>query len=119
MAKKTRTSKISAPEQGSLGTSLEEWLEEDGMLEEVDARVQKRMVADQIRKEMKRQHLSEVALARRMKTSRSQVSRILDPQNTSGTLLVLTRAAGAVGMELGLVLRRRVPEAARVVRRSR
>ncbi len=80
-----------------IGQSLEDFLREDGILEEVDARVQKRIVADELQAAMKKQKISVVTMARRMKTSRTQVRRLLDPNDDSATIISLARAAQAVG----------------------
>ena len=54
---------------------------------------------------MKAQNLSKAPMAARMKTSRSQLDRLLDPDNESVTLDTLKRAAAAVGMRLELELK--------------
>lgn len=86
------------------GSDFEDFLREEGILEEVDAYVQKRIIAEQIRAVMREQSISEAALARVMGTSRSAVRNILDPENDSATLLSLTRAAKAIGRELRVEL---------------
>ncbi len=53
---------------------------------------------------MREKHLSKTMLARRMRTSRAQLDRVLDPDNDSVTLDTLTRAAHAVGCKLRLEL---------------
>lgn len=83
-----------------MGSSFEDFLREDGILEEVDARVQKRLIAEQLRAAMNAQDLSEAALARRMETSRTVVRSLLDPENDSATLITLVKAASAVGRRL-------------------
>ena len=50
------------------------------------------------------QKITKAELARRMKTSRAQLDRLLDPQNESVTLATLTRAAHAVGRNLRVEL---------------
>lgn len=87
-----------------IGSSFEDFLRDDGLLEEVDARVQKRVFAEQLREAMKDRSITEAALARAMKTSRTVVRSLLDPEAESATLLTLTRAARAVGRELRVSL---------------
>jgi antitoxin HicB len=76
----------------------------DGLYEEVTARAIKRVIARQLAALMRENHLTKSALARRMKTSRAQLDRLLDPGNESVTLGTLTRAAHAVGRKLRMEL---------------
>jgi transcriptional regulator with XRE-family HTH domain len=64
----------------------------------------KRVLAFQIAAAMKEQHLSKVEMARRLETSRSQLDRLLDPDNDTVTLATLARAAKAVGRTLKVEL---------------
>ena len=70
----------------------------------MQARAVKRVIAWQIAEEMKRQSLTKVEMARRMGTSRSQLDRLLDPDNERVELATLSRAARAVGRELQITL---------------
>ncbi|MCC6921193.1 MAG: XRE family transcriptional regulator [Alphaproteobacteria bacterium] len=79
------------------GSTLESWLKEDGIYEEVTASAQKGVLAWQIEQLMAKQKITKTELAKRMKTSRAAVDRLLDPNNRSVTLLTLTRAASALG----------------------
>ena len=88
------------PKNKHIGSSFEDFLREDGILDEVDARVQKRILAEQLRHEMEAQKLSEKALAKRMDTSRTVVRNLLDPGNTSATLMTMVKAGHALGREL-------------------
>lgn len=88
-----------------IGSSFDDFLKEEGIYEEVTARAIKRVVARSLDRMMKEQGLSKTALADRMKTSRSQLDRLLDPKNDSVTLDTLVRAAQAVGRRLHLELR--------------
>jgi antitoxin HicB len=83
-----------------IGSDFEDFLREDGILEEVDALVQKELIADQIRDAMRERSISEAALARAMKTSRTTVRSLLDPTSEAATLVTLTKAAQALGREL-------------------
>jgi hypothetical protein len=88
-----------------VGISLDELLEEEGLTEEVNAILQKRQIAAQLRAAMVRGKVSEAALARRLGTSRTQVRRLLDPTDDSATIHSLARAAGAVGGVLTMAIR--------------
>jgi hypothetical protein len=86
------------------GTSLEDFLKEEGIYEEVTARAIKRVLAWQIEKAMKDQGITKVAMAKRMNTSRAQLDRLLDPNNDKVQLDTVQRAAIAVGRRLQLDL---------------
>jgi DNA-binding Xre family transcriptional regulator len=90
--------------KGRIGSSFDEFLREEGMYEEVTARAIKRVIARQLDALMEEQGLTKSALAKRMKTSRTQLDRLLDPENESVTLGTLTRAAQAVGRNLRMEL---------------
>lgn len=83
-----------------LGSSFDEFLKTDGLLADVEAVAIKRVVAMQLARMMKKQRITKAELARRMKTSRSALDRLLDPQNASVTLQTLERAAQALGKRL-------------------
>ena len=88
----------------NVGSSLDHFLVEDGIAAEVDAAAIKRVVALQIEDEMKRGHVSKAALARRMRTSRVAVDRLLDTASGAVTLSTLGRAATALGRRLKVEL---------------
>ena len=88
-----------------IGSSVDEFLEQDGLREEATAIAAKRVVAYQIRQGMRDCGIGPSELARRMGTSRSTVDRLLDMDNPSVTLLTLARAAAAVGKRLDVALR--------------
>jgi len=96
--------KSSKKRKGRIGSSLDEFLKEDGVYEDLTARAIKRVLARQLGDLMKREHISKTELAARMKTSRAQLDRLLDPENESVTLGTLTRAAQAVGRHLRMEL---------------
>ena len=83
-----------------IGSSFDTFLDEDGIREDVEALAQKRVIAWQIEEAMKASGISKVALAARMRTSRTQVDRLLDPDNNKVQLDTLQRAARAVGRSL-------------------
>ena len=82
------------------GSTFESFLEEEGILEEVDAVAIKRVIAWQLSQAMKTAKLSKKQLAERIGTSRSQLDRLLDPENSSVHLQTVARAARAVGKRL-------------------
>ena len=88
----------------NLGGSFNDFLEEEGVLKECTETAIKRVLAWQIEQEMKKNNLSKSAMARKMKTSRSSLDRILDPINESVTLHTLNKAAHAVGRTVKLEL---------------
>lgn len=83
-----------------LGSNFDEFLRKEGVLADVEAVAIKRVVAFQVAQMMKKQRLSKTDMARRMKTSRSALDRLLDPENGSVTLQTLERAAQALGKRL-------------------
>jgi hypothetical protein len=87
-----------------LGSDFEDYLTEEGVLEETTAVAVKRVLAFQILRAMREQDLSKAALARRMQTSRSALNRLLDPDFPSVTLLTLERAATALNKKLHIEL---------------
>jgi antitoxin HicB len=86
-----------------IGSKFDDFLDEEGLLAEAEAVATKRVISFQLRELMKKQKLSKVQLAKRMKTSRS-VERLLDPDNVSVTLLTLERAAKALGKSIRIEL---------------
>jgi len=98
----TKQRKKANPHRGS---SLDDFLEQEGILEEATAKAAKKAFAWQFAQAMKEQNVTKAALARRMKTSRAQLDRLLDPENQSVTLKTLVRAAEILGMkiQIGLV----------------
>lgn len=90
--------------KGRIGSSFDDFLKDEGIYEDVTARAIKRVIARQLGAQMQRHGLTKTAMARRMKTSRAQLDRLLDPENESVTLGTLTRAAYAVGRKLRMEL---------------
>lgn len=80
-----------------IGSNFDDFLKEEGVLAEAEAIAVKRVLAFQFEELMKAQKLNKTQLAKRMKTSRSALERLLDPDNPSVTLLTLERAARALG----------------------
>lgn len=90
--------------KGAVGSSFDKFLKDEGIYEEVTGRAIKRVIARQLDALMQDQGLTKTSLAKRMKTSRAQLDRLLDPDNESVTLGTLTRAAQAVGRQLRMEL---------------
>jgi antitoxin HicB len=84
--------------------TFDEFLAKDGILAETEDAAIKEIIADQIKVAMDKQGLSKTTMAARMKTSRRQLDRLLDPDNPSVTLATLRRAASAVGRNLRVEL---------------
>ncbi len=87
-----------------IGSSFDSWLREEGIYEEVTASAIKRVLARQIEGAMKERHFSKAEMARRMRTSRAALDRLLDPGYDAVTLSTLRKAAMAVGRQLRLEL---------------
>ena len=87
-----------------VGSSLDDFLQEEGLLEEARAVAIKEAVAFQVQRAMETGRISKVEMARRMKTSRAALDRFLAPGNASVTLQTLTRAARAIGRDLRIEL---------------
>lgn len=90
--------------KGRIGSPFDDFLKSDGIYEEVTARAIKRVLVRQLDELMRREQISKTQLATRMKTSRAQLDRLLDPENESVTLGTLARAAQAVGRHLRMEL---------------
>ena len=88
------------------GSSLDVLLREEGLFDEVHASAIKRALAEAVEEGMVRAGLSKMEMARRMRTSRSQLERVLDPACTTVQLDTLIKAAGAVGRELSFSLKK-------------
>ena len=84
--------------------TFDQFLAKDGLLAETEDAAIKEIIADQIQVAMNKQGLSKTMMAARMKTSRRQLDRLLDPDNSSVTLATLRRAASAVGRNLRVEL---------------
>ncbi len=79
------------------GSTFDSFLEQEGIREEVEAVAIKRVLAWQLEQAMQEQQKTKQAMAKQLHTSRSQLDRLLDPQNVSVTLDTITRAARALG----------------------
>lgn len=90
--------------KGRIGSSFEDFLAEQGILEETNAAAVKRVLAWQLEQAMEKKQLSKAQMAKEMQTSRSQLDRILDPDNDRIQLSTLTAAAHALGLNLRIEL---------------
>jgi DNA-binding Xre family transcriptional regulator len=95
---------IKTPSNPHIGSSFDDFLGEQGILEECEHQALKEILADQVRQTMIDKHISKTAMAKRMKTSRRQLDRLLDPTVANITLATMTKAARAVGRELHISL---------------
>lgn len=86
------------------GSSLNDFLASEGVLEEFQARAVKEVVAWQLGEAMRAQNLTKKALADKMKTSRSQIDRLLDPAAGNVTIETLQRAANLLGRKVSIQL---------------
>ena len=87
-----------------IGSTLDDFLQEEGVLEETRTIALKETLAWQVEQAMKREKINKVEMARRMHTSRAALDRLLDPGNASVTLQTLCKAARAIGRELRIEL---------------
>ena len=87
-----------------LGSNFDDFLQEDQLLGDAEAVALKRVIAFQIAQEMERSNLTKTEMARRMKTSRASLERLLDPSHSSVTLATLERAAVVLGKKLKIEL---------------
>jgi hypothetical protein len=87
------------------GSKFEDLLAEEDLLDEVTATAMKRVLAWQIAQAMKKQRVTKSAMAKRMRTSRAALDRLLDAENTSITLQTMGRAAAVLGKELSITLK--------------
>ncbi len=87
----------------NIGSSIDDFMKEEGIFEEAQAQAVKEVIAWQLAEEMKKKKISKSRMAELLKTSRSQVDRLLDPANDV-TLSSLQRAAAIVGRRLTIEL---------------
>jgi antitoxin HicB len=87
-----------------IGSSLENFLKEEGLYEDATNHAVKRMLAWQVEKAMHDQGITKTEMARRMGTSRAHLDKLLDPENDKVQLDTVQRAASVVGRRVRLVL---------------
>jgi hypothetical protein len=80
-----------------IGSSFDDFLETEGIRAEAEAAALKRVIAWQISRAMKQDRVTKIQMAERMRTSRSALDRLLDPDDKSVTLDTISRAAVTLG----------------------
>lgn len=88
----------------TIGGSLDDFLKEEGIYEEVCLRAAKKTLALKLQEQMKKSHVTKTAMARRMRTSRAALDRLLDPDNLAVELSTVSRAAAVLGKRLKVEL---------------
>ena len=88
----------------NIGSSFDDFLQVESLLNSSTAVALKRVIACQIDQEMKAQKLTKTELAKRMHTSRAALNRLLDENDASLTLTTLASAAAALGKKVNLQL---------------
>jgi antitoxin HicB len=88
-----------------IGSKFEDFLAEDGILEECRASAIKFKIARELEKAMSQRNITKAEIAKRLKTSRTGVDRLLDPQNTSITLNTMAKVAHLLGKRIEFALR--------------
>jgi antitoxin HicB len=86
------------------GSGIDDFLKEEGVLEEFQARAVKEVIAWQLGEAMKARNISKRKLAAMMHTSRTQVDRVLDPKDGNVTIETLQRAATVIGRKVQVEL---------------
>lgn len=86
-----------------IGSSLDDFLKDEGIFDETQAQAVKEVIAWQLTEAMKARSLTKARMAALLKTSRSQLDRLLDPKNDV-TLSSLQRAAAIVGRKVRIEL---------------
>jgi hypothetical protein len=88
------------------GSRFDDFLKEEEIFDEVQARALKRALTEQLEESMQVAKLTKLEMAKKMATSRSQLDRVLDPGNVSVQLDTLIKAARAVGKEVEIRIKR-------------
>ena len=86
--------------KGSIGSSLDKFLKDENIYEETQASAIKGVIAWQLQKAMEDENISKSEMARRMHTSRSQLDRLLDPENVTVQLDTVMKAVTALGKKM-------------------
>lgn len=87
-----------------IGSKFDDFLEDESLLAECQAQALKRVLAWQLQQFLQEHQIAQSQFAEQIGTSRSQVSRLLDPNNTSVTLKTMSNAAEAIGKRLEIKL---------------
>ena len=86
------------------GSSFDDFLKADGIYDDVQNTAIKKVLSAKLEAAMLDQNISKSEMAKRLKTSRSQLDRLLDPDNETITLQTASRAAAVLGMTLEIHL---------------
>jgi antitoxin HicB len=105
-SKTTAALNATTKKKSRIGSDFEDFLQEQGRLEESTALAMKRVLAWEFNEAMKKAEVSQAEMARRMGTSRAVVRRLLDQNETSVTLATISRAATALGRNMSFQLAR-------------
>jgi antitoxin HicB len=87
-----------------IGSSFDDFSDEENLLVEANEIAIKRVIAWQLQQEIESKHMTKTDVARAMGTSRAAVDRLLDPNNTSVTLNTLSKAARILGKKIEIDL---------------
>ena len=90
--------------QSRAGSKFEDFLREEGRFEEATAVAVKRVLAWEIQRAMAADGVTQAEMARRMRTSRAVVRRLLNAEDSSLTLATISRAAAALGRQIEMKL---------------
>lgn len=91
------------------GSSFDDFLDEENIRNEVESLAIKKVLAWQFEQEMLKQQKTKQSMAKELRTSRSQLDRLLDPENTAVSLATLARAANVLGKQLVFEIRDKKP----------
>ena len=87
-----------------IGSDFDDFLDEEGILQDVELVAVKRVVAFQIAERMKAESISKTAMAAQMQTSRTSLERLLDPANLGVTVKTIAKAAAVLGKRVHISL---------------
>jgi antitoxin HicB len=93
-----------------IGSSFDDFLKKEGIYEEATGHAIKRVIAWQLAEAMKTKKRSKAEMARRLKTSRTQVARFLDPENCRIQPDTMQKAAAIIGKRLVIKLEDILPQ---------
>ena len=87
-----------------IGSTLESWLKEEGILEETQALATKKLIAYRLLDILKEENITQADLAKKLGTSKAAISRLLNPKNLSLTLITLLKVAQVLGKRINLTI---------------
>ena len=82
------------------GASFDDFLKEVGIYDDVQNAAIKKVLSAKLEAGMFDQNISKIDMDKRLKTSRSQLDRLLDPDNETITLQTASRAEAVLGINL-------------------